>query len=87
MPHLILRTSWVYVLRGKNFLLTISRLAKERDELTAVDDQVGAPTWCSTIADVTSDVPKRVSCGLTGWRETATELGGVYHASLSGQTS
>lgn len=53
IPYLILRTSWVYGMRGKNFLLTILRLAQERDELRIVADQYGAPKWCRTIADTT----------------------------------
>src|SRR5471030_3483987 len=54
IPHLILRTSWVYGMRGKNFLLTMMRLARERDELRIVNDQYGAPTWSRTIADTTA---------------------------------
>jgi dTDP-4-dehydrorhamnose reductase len=53
---LILRTSWVYGTRGSNFLLTMRRLARERTELRIVDDQVGNPTWCRSIAQATSDI-------------------------------
>ena len=56
IPHLIFRTSWVYGLRGRNFLLTILRLAKEWDELKIVDDQIGAPTWSRMVAEATATI-------------------------------
>lgn len=57
--HLIFRTSWVYGLRGRNFLLTILRLAKEKEELRVVNDQRGAPTWCRRIALATAEILNR----------------------------
>lgn len=79
IPHLILRTSWVYGLRGKNFLLTILRLAREREDLRIVGDQFGAPTWCRMIATATSLI--------YAGRESIEDLSGIYHLTGSGQTS
>jgi dTDP-4-dehydrorhamnose reductase len=79
----ILRVSWVYGLRGHNFLLTMVRLMQEREELRIVDDQIGAPTWCRTIAQATSVVLAR----LPRDREARRGLCGVYHVSPSGSTS
>jgi dTDP-4-dehydrorhamnose reductase len=81
VPYLIFRTSWVYGLRGKNFLLTILRLAKERDELRVVADQFGAPTWSRTIAEVTAFALAR--CCATRFEQ----LGGIYHLTARGVTS
>jgi dTDP-4-dehydrorhamnose reductase len=56
VPHLIFRTAWVYSTRGRNFLLTILRLASQREELRIVHDQIGAPTWSYEIARATTAV-------------------------------
>ncbi|MES2161813.1 MAG: dTDP-4-dehydrorhamnose reductase [Pseudomonadota bacterium] len=82
--HLIFRTSWVYGMRGKNFLLTMLRLAAERDELRVVADQHGAPTWSRTIADTTALV---LSQAHAGGREWWVQNSGVYHLSAQGQTT
>lgn len=82
IPHLILRTSWVYGLRGRNFLLTMQRLARERDSLAVVDDQFGAPTWSRLIAEATALVIAR-------WldRPDQTAVSGIYHLTCGGRTS
>ncbi|TWI64222.1 dTDP-4-dehydrorhamnose reductase [Pseudoduganella lurida] len=84
VPHLIFRTSWVYGMRGKNFLLTMLRLAKERDELRIVSDQHGAPTWSRTIADSTALVLAQAGQGGAGWWEANS---GIYHLSSQGETT
>jgi len=84
--HLILRTSWVYGARGKNFLLTMQRLAREREELRVVDDQHGAPTWSRMLAEATlSIVSQCLHKG--GVAERLRDKGGLYHLSAGGQTS
>jgi len=60
-PHLIIRTSWVYAATGSNFLRTMARLARERDELRVVADQFGAPTAAPSIAEATSHIINRRS--------------------------
>lgn len=82
IPHLILRTSWVYGMRGKNFLLTMLRLAAEREELRVVNDQYGAPTWSRTVADTTSLVLARSR--EAGWWERNS---GIYHLTSGGATT
>lgn len=78
--HLILRTSWVYSLTGRNFLLTMQRLLQEREKLSIVADQIGAATWAGTIAASTGALIER-------WRDGAPGAWGVYHLTASGETS
>ena len=82
-PALILRTSWVYGRYGQNFLLTMQRLLRERDELKVVDDQIGAPTWARLLAEVSAQLLYRV---LRGDIDLKTQ-GGLYHVTGGGQTS
>jgi dTDP-4-dehydrorhamnose reductase len=74
--HLIFRTSWVYGLHGANFMKTMLRLARERNELRVVGDQVGAPTWSRHLADATSHVLARKEIPY-----------GLYHLAAAGETS
>jgi dTDP-4-dehydrorhamnose reductase len=82
--HLILRTSWVYGRRGKNFLLTMLKLGAERPELRIVADQIGAPTWSRTIAEATSHIAAQ---GLAGGEDWWRERAGVYNFTAGGATS
>lgn len=84
VPHLILRTSWVYGMRGKNFLLTMQRLARERSSLSVVDDQLGAPTWCRLLAEATAQI---VAQGQADVAEYIQQHSGIYHMTCAGQTS
>jgi dTDP-4-dehydrorhamnose reductase len=77
---IVLRTSWVYSLRGSNFLLTIRRLASERDELRIVADQIGVPNWARSLADATATLVGR---GMPYLAERA----GLYHMSSRGHTT
>jgi dTDP-4-dehydrorhamnose reductase len=86
IPHLILRTSWVYGMRGNNFLRTILRLAQERDELRIVADQYGAPTWCRTIADTTAHIVAQ-SEGAEHKEDWWQQRAGVYNLTAQGQTT
>jgi dTDP-4-dehydrorhamnose reductase len=84
--HLIFRTSWVYGARGRNFMLTMLRLATERKELRIVGDQFGAPTWAMTIATMTAHVVAQ-GCAATEASEWYEERSGIYHLTASGATS
>ncbi|UCD12240.1 MAG: dTDP-4-dehydrorhamnose reductase [Nitrospinaceae bacterium] len=84
--HLIFRTSWIYGLRGKNFLLTMQRLARERDEIRVVDDQLGQPTWSRTVARAVA----RLLAGFTANGQSfpsLEEASGLYHLTCSGETT
>jgi dTDP-4-dehydrorhamnose reductase len=85
--HLILRTSWVYDLRGRNFLNTIRRLAAQRPELRIVDDQFGAPTWARWIARATLQVVDRCMQSPVSRDRLRSEWGGVYHLTAGGRTT
>lgn len=84
--HLILRTSWVYGARGKNFLLTMQKLAKEKDELRIVNDQRGAPTWCRTIADATANALVQM-CSAKNQAVWRKKNAGIYHLTAQGETT
>lgn len=86
IAHLILRTSWVYSKYGRNFLLTVLRLAQERDELRIVADQYGSPTWSRTIADSTAHIVAQLGAGTQG-QDRWQEVSGLYHMTAQGQTS
>ena len=77
--HLIFRTSWVYAAKGGNFAKTMLRLAKDRDQLTVIDDQIGAPTAAELLADVTALALRAV--------QQDPELAGLYHCAARGETS
>lgn len=77
--HLILRTSWVYGARGGNFIRTMLKLARERDSLNIVDDQIGAPTGADLLADVTAHA-LRIAL-------QRPEVSGLYHLVAGGETS
>lgn len=84
--HLILRTSWVYGARGHNFMLTMLRLGKERDELKIVADQFGAPTWSRGIAEVTAQILAQLHSPMIS-TELAASRSGTYHLTAAGETS
>jgi len=77
--HLVFRTSWVYAARGGNFAKTMLRLARERDRLTVVADQFGAPTGADLIADVTAHALRTAL--------SRPEVSGTYHLVAAGETS
>lgn len=79
--HIILRTSWVYAARGGNFAKTMLRLAGERDRLSVVSDQFGAPTGADLLADVTAHIVRRAAA------ESISALAGIYHVAAAGETS
>jgi len=88
--YLIFRTSWVYGTRGKNFLLTMLRLGAEREELSVVADQHGAPTWANTIAVLSANILAQALAADQAqgdrhawWQQHS----GIFHMTASGSTS
>ncbi|MBU0829752.1 MAG: dTDP-4-dehydrorhamnose reductase [Gammaproteobacteria bacterium] len=77
--HLILRTSWVYAARGGNFAKTMLRLAQERERLTVIDDQWGAPTGADLLADVTAHALRHL--------QRQPQDAGLYHCVAAGETN
>ena len=77
--HLILRTSWVYAARGGNFAKTMLRLAQEREHLTVINDQWGAPTGADLLADVTAHALRQL--------QARPQDGGLYHCAAAGETT
>jgi dTDP-4-dehydrorhamnose reductase len=77
--HLIFRTSWVYAARGNNFAKTMLKLAQEREKLSVIDDQIGAPTGADLLADVTAHAIRQA--------QQQDDLAGIYHLVAAGETS
>lgn len=77
--HLILRTSWVYAARGGNFAKTMLKLAREREKLTVIDDQIGSPTGADLLADLSAHMLRTALL--------RPDVAGTYHAVASGTTS
>jgi dTDP-4-dehydrorhamnose reductase len=82
--YLIFRTSWVYAPEGKNFLLTMLRLGRERESLNVVDDQIGAPTTAAELARATHAITSGVVAGKFG---APDRWAGIYHMTCSGSVS
>jgi dTDP-4-dehydrorhamnose reductase len=86
VPHLIIRTAWIYGTRGRNFLLTILRLATEHEEIRIVKEQTGAPTWSREIAAATARILKQASGGESPIA-SLSNLSGIYHLTAAGATN
>jgi dTDP-4-dehydrorhamnose reductase len=81
--YLILRTSWVFAARGRNFVRTMLRLAQERKELNVVSDQIGAPTWARNIADATAHIVRQAQRE----RQQGNFEPGIFNLTSAGETS
>jgi dTDP-4-dehydrorhamnose reductase len=86
VDHLIFRTAWVYAREGNNFLLTILRLATQREELRIVRDQIGAPTSSREIAAATAQILSKLFTSV-GNKSPLANVSGTYHLTAAGETS
>ena len=86
-PHCVLRTSWVYGTRGRNFFLTVCRLHRSGKPLRIVSDQLGAPTWSRWLADATATILVAGGILRGRLRDSFSEHAGVYHLAAAGETS
>lgn len=86
VDYLILRTAWVYAREGRNFLLTILKLATQREELRIVNDQIGAPTWSREIASATTRVLDQLF-GSNHEGSSLQDLRGIYHMTAGGEAN
>ena len=85
IPHLVFRIAWIYAQEGRNFLLTVLRLAAERGELKIVCDQKGAPTWSREVAQTTIQILSRVCSAENSI--SFSGISGTYHMSAGGETT
>lgn len=83
--YLILRTAWVFGLRRPGFLCTMIDLFRSREEVRVVEDQVGSPTWCRTVAESTAQILHDLSHGKR--RPALDLLGGTYHLAAAGEAT
>jgi dTDP-4-dehydrorhamnose reductase len=86
VPHLIFRTAWIYAREGRNFLLTVLRLATQRETLRIVQDQIGAPTWSCEIAKATTNILAQI-CEHQDPLLSFSTVSGLYHMTAAGETS
>lgn len=86
VPHLILRLAWVYSMKGRNFLLTILRLATQLEELRIVGDQFGSPTRSQEIAKATTQILSQIRA-TGGHSFSLTGVSGIYHMTAAGETT
>src|SRR5580700_10687735 len=84
--HLILRSEWIYSTRGRNFLMTILRLATQQQELRIVTDQIGSPTSSRELAEATVEILSQL-IDREGGLDSLSAMGGIYHMCASGETS
>jgi len=82
--HMILRTAWVYSMRGNNFVTKVLEWTKKSDVIRVVDDQISNPTWARALAEITADV---VAMGIEDVRSFFDRKGGIYHCAGSGYCS